>query len=214
MMIRVVLADDHALVRQGVRALIESDGALSVVGEAEDGDAALETIETCHPDVVVMDLAMPTMDGVAATRKLLARWPELRIVMLSAACSAETTSQALHAGAVAYVPKTAAFQELSAAIHAVANNRVYLSPTVAGHVVDDYCRGNGKSASPIDVLSAREREVLHLIASGRSTKEIARDLHISVKTAESHRRNLMAKLDIDNVAELTKLAIREQLTTL
>ncbi len=213
-MIRIVPADDHALVRQGVRALLESDNGLSVVAEVDDGQAAFAAIEECLPDVVVMDVVMPTLDGFEATKQLLARWPEMRVVMLSAACTAESTAQALHAGAAAYVPKTAAFSELSTAIHAVAKNRVYLSPSVAGHLVDDYRRGNGQPTSPLEVLSAREREVLQLISNGRSTKEVARDLHISVKTAESHRRNLMAKLDINNVAELTKLAIREQLTTL
>jgi DNA-binding NarL/FixJ family response regulator len=227
---KVLLADDHRIVREGLRSLLEDQGDIQVVGEADNGRAALEMAAEHEPDVVVMDVAMPQLNGIEATRRLMNDQPDTKVVALSMHSDRRYVSEALKAGATAYLLKDGAFDELVTAIRAVVANKVYLSPRVAGVVVDDYVRrlpgdkadGNGAGAdapsggpsNAFQKLTAREREVLQLMAEGYATKEIATRLHVSVKTVETHRRQLMEKLQLYSVAEVTKYAIREGLTSL
>jgi len=228
---KVLLADDHRIVREGLRSLLEAQDDMQVVGEADNGRLALEMAAEHEPDVVVMDVAMPQLNGIEATRRLMNDQPDTKVVALSMHSDRRYVSEALKAGAAAYLLKDGAFDELVSAIRAVVANKVYLSPRVAGVVVDDYVRrlpgdrsdghGNGGASeaggdfsNAFQKLTAREREVLQLMAEGFATKEIATRLHVSVKTVETHRRQLMEKLQLYSVAEVTKYAIREGLTSL
>ena len=228
---RVLLADDHRIVREGLKSLLEAQDDMQVVAEAGDGRQALELAAQHVPDVIVMDVAMPQLNGIEATRKIVSDQPDTKVVALSMHADRRYVAEALKAGASAYLIKDGAFDELVSAIRAVVANKVYLSPRVAGVVVDDYVRrlpgdarggqsedGNGggrsKVPSAFQRLTAREREVLQLMAEGYATKEIASRLHVSVKTVETHRRQLMEKLQLYSVAEVTKYAIREGLTSL
>ena len=237
---KVLLADDHRIVREGLKSLLESQPDLQVVAEASDGRQAVAMARDLSPDVVVMDVAMPQLNGIEATRQLSNDGGGMKIVALSMHSDRRFVSEALKAGASGYVLKDGAFDELITAIRAVTSDRVYLSPRVAGVVVEDYVRrlparggnGNGHAngagtashpgqeehgaarRSAFDALTPREREVLQLMAEGYATKEVAHRLHVSVKTVETHRRQIMEKLDMHSVAELTKYAIREGLTTL
>ena len=211
--IRVLLADDHQIVRQGLREMLEKESDLVVVGEAAEGREALRAAHELHPNVVVMDIGMPGLNGIEAARQLANTQPEIKVIGLSIHTERQFATEMLRAGAKAYLPKEDAFEELVRAIRAVIGGRVYLSPRVAGGVVDD-CLGvdSGGRANAFAQLSPREREVLQLMAEGRATKEIAGDLSLSVKTVETHRRQIMEKLNLFSVAELTKYAIREGLT--
>ena len=241
---KVLLADDHRIVREGLKSLLEAQADMQVVAEAGDGRQALELAAEHEPDVVVMDVAMPQLNGIEATRRLMNDQPDTRVVALSMHSDRRYVAEALKAGASGYLLKDGAFEELVSAIRAVVANKVYLSPRVAGVVVDDYVRrlpsdgrndgrsdgrsdgnGNGDAAdrgngeggpvpSAFQKLTPREREVLQLMAEGFATKEIAARLHVSVKTVETHRRQLMEKLQLYSVAEVTKYAIREGLTSL
>ena len=227
---KVLLADDHRIVREGLRSLLEGQPDMQVVAEAADGRQAVQMAREMGPDVVVMDVAMPQLNGIEATRQIAADEPGMKVVALSMHSDRRFVSEALKAGASGYVLKDGAFDELIGAIRAVVSDRVYLSPRVAGVVVEDYvrrlpARGNGGHSShaaaeetarrgAFDALTPREREVLQLMAEGYATKEVAHRLHVSVKTVETHRRQIMEKLDLHSVAELTKYAIREGLTTL
>lgn len=211
----VFLVDDHGMMRSGLRALIQTDPGLQVVGEADQGRLAVRMIGTSSPQVVVMDLRMPDMNGVEATRQIVAANPDARVIGLSANNDRQSVVEMLRAGAKGYVIKESAFEELASAIRLVMKNKIYLSPSITNLVVEDWMNGGEEeTASAFGVLSAREREVLQLIAEGKATKEVASLLNVSLKTAESHRRNLMEKLHVDSVAELTKYAIREGITSL
>lgn len=215
MSIRILLADDHQIFREGLRSLLGAQPDMTVVGEADNGRDAVQSVEELSPDVVVMDLRMPDLNGVEATRQIVGRCPGAKVVALSAEADPRLTAETLRAGAAGFVVKEGAFEELATAIRTVMRDKVHLSPAVAGSVVEGYVRGDGGLApSAFDSLSGREREVLQLMAEGKATKQIAAALHVSVKTIETHRRNIMEKLRIDNVAELTKYAVREGLTTL
>jgi DNA-binding NarL/FixJ family response regulator len=230
---KVLLADDHRIVREGLKSLLQSQPDMDVIAEASDGRQAVEMARDLDPDVVVMDVAMPQLNGIEATRQLTNEQRDWKIVALSMHSDRRYVSEALKAGASGYVLKDGAFDELISAIRAVISDRVYLSPRVAGVVVEDYVRrlptrgGSGAGGShpgteehpqgrrsAFDALTPREREVLQLMAEGFATKEVAHRLHVSVKTVETHRRQIMEKLDLHSVAELTKYAIREGLTTL
>lgn len=204
MSIRVLLADDHALVRQALRALLDREG-IQVVGEASQGQEAVALASTTHPDVAVLDISMPTMNGLDAVRELHQVSPRTKSILLTRHDEDQYVMAALQAGIRGYVLKTQAAVDLVQAIRRVHNGEVYLSPGVSGALVEAFL---SKSGLPAEPLSPRERQVLQLVGEGRSTKEIADVLCISVKTVESHRARLMQKLDIHDVARLVRYAIR------
>ena len=215
MVIRVLLADDHRIVREGLRALIGRHPGMEVVAETADGRATVQAAKELAPDVVVMDLAMPGLNGIEATRQIVQSVSGARIIALSMHSERNFVMEALRAGASGYVPKEATFEELVRAIEAVAEGQTYLSPKIARLVVEDSLSSlPGAASSAFAVLTPREREVLQLLAEGSTTKGIAARLHVSGKTIETHRRQIMHKLDIHSVAELTKYAVREGLTQL
>ncbi len=200
--------------RDGLRALLEHQPGMEIVGEASTGYEVLELAQTLLPDVVVMDVSMPELNGAEATRRLLAKSSSVKVVALSVHTDRQYVMAMFDAGAVAYLPKNAAFDELALAIGAVMQGQRYLSPAVTAVVIDGYLRGAGAAPTPLSTLSAREREVLQLLAEGHSSKDIAAKLNVAVATVETHRRQIATKLDIHSVAELTKYAIREGLTSL
>jgi DNA-binding NarL/FixJ family response regulator len=202
-----LLADDHLVVREGLRSLLEASG-FKVVGEARDGREALKLARTLEPEVTVMDIGMPGLNGVDACRELLREVPEMRIILLTVHGEDAYVIEALRSGARGYVLKTQAGSDLVRAIGEVTQGRIYLSPSVSSAVVQAFLAG---STSPADPLTLREREVLQLVAEGRSTKEVAGILGVSVKTAETHRTRLMTKLDIHHTAGLVHYAIRRGL---
>jgi two-component system, NarL family, response regulator NreC len=214
-MTTILLADDHRVVREGLRTLLAQEPDLLVVGEAADGREVLELARTLRPNVVIMDIAMPEVNGIEATRMIIAECPATRVVALSMYADRRFVTQILRAGALGYVLKEAAFEELARAIRTVAGGKPYLSPSVAGFVVEEFVQQVSSTASKsIELLTARETEVLKLLAEGKRAKEIALELKIGVKTAEAHRQNLMNKLEMHSIAELTRFAIREGLTTI
>jgi DNA-binding NarL/FixJ family response regulator len=213
--LNVLIADDHRMLRQGLRSLLEKEPDLRVVAESDNGREAIAAAEKGQIDLAIMDISMPGLNGIEASRKLLAINPAMRVIGLSMHTDRRFVSEMLNAGAVGFVSKDAAFEELVQAIRTVLSGKVYLSPAVAGVVVDAYLRRSESADRTVfSALTAREREVLQLMAEGRNTKQIAMDLHVSIKTVETHRRQVMEKLDLYSVAELTKYAIREGLTTL
>ncbi len=218
--IRVVLADDHALVRAGIRALLEDIEGVSVVAEASDGRAALQAVADHRPDVVLMDIAMAGLNGLEAAARFAREYPAVRVVMLSMHANEEYVLRALQAGAIGYLLKDADTAELELAVRAAARGEAYLSPAVSRHLIADYVRRVGQTPQPaespsysLSLLTPRQREVLQLIAEGRTTREIARLLNISVKTVETHRAQLMERLDIHDVAGLVRYAIRAGVTS-
>lgn len=211
--VRVLLADDHTLVRAGLTKLLESMPDISVVGEAGDGLALLKLAEQLQPQLVLMDIAMPGLNGIEATARLARSCPNIRVLILSMHQSEEYVRQALRQGASAYLLKDAAPMELEHAIAAVLRGEIYLSPAVSSGVVSDYVqrlRSDEPAPSP---LTPRQREVLQLIAEGQSTKEIARRLELSVKTVDTHRSQLMKQLDIHEVTGLVRYAMRAGLVS-
>jgi DNA-binding NarL/FixJ family response regulator len=206
-MIRVVLADDHALVRAGMRSLLGSMADVQVVGEASSGEEALVLAERERPDVVLMDIAMKGMTGLEAAARMQQRHAGVRVVILSMHSGEEYVLQALRAGAVGYLLKDAATSELELALRSVMRGESWFSPAVSRQVVEGYVQRVGGEATA-DVLTARQREVLRLVAGGKSTKEIAYDLNLSVKTVETHRAQIMERLGIRDVAGLVRYALR------
>ena len=212
---RILLADDHCILRQGLRTLLSAGQDFEVIAEAQDGRTAVELAERLMPNVVIMDIGMPGLNGIEATRQIVERVPSARVIALSAHADRRLIAEVLKAGASGYLLKESAFEELADAIRTAAAKKVYLSPQIASELVDDYVRmSKDPGPSVFDSLSPREREVLQLIAEGQSTKEVARVLKVSVKTVETHRRQLMNKLKLYSVAELTRYAIREGLVSL
>ena len=214
MEIRLLLADDHQLMREGLRAMIEKEEGMTVVAEASSGKTTVDLARKALPHVVVMDVAMPDLNGIEATRKIIKRNPNQRIVALSAHANQHFVREMFAAGASGYVLKQSAYDELVRAIRDVMDGKKYLSSGVARGVVDAYVGLSQSLSQPpaFAILTDREREVLQMIAEGRSTKEIGGELGTSVKTIETHRRNIMQKLDLHSVAGLTKYAIREGIT--
>jgi DNA-binding NarL/FixJ family response regulator len=210
--IRILLADDHELMRAGIRTLLEKVSGVEVVAEAGDGRKALRLIEEHRPDVVVMDIMMPELNGLETTARAVGRFPCVRVLILSMNASQEFVLQSLQAGAAGYLLKNSSPAELEEAIRAVARGEIYLSPAIAKHVVEACLQKNGPTSS-LAQLPPRQREVLQLIAEGNSTKAIAKKLGISVKTAETYRAELMRTLDIHDIAGLTRYAIRVGLIT-
>jgi DNA-binding NarL/FixJ family response regulator len=214
--LNVFIVDDHNLVRSGIRALIEAAPNLNVVGEASDGREAVEQIQALQPELVLMDVAMSGLNGIDAARQVHAALPQTRIIMLSMHEDRQYVFEALKAGATGYVLKSAAFQDLIAAIETVMSNRNYISPALSDTVMNDYIRRaqGEEKATELGRLSGREREVLQLIAEGKSSAEVGELLHISVRTVDTHRHNIMTKLEIHSIAGLTKFAIRHGLCVL
>lgn len=213
-MIRILLADDHQILRHGLRVLLEKESGIEVVGEAEDGRRAVDLARTLKPDIIIMDLQMPILNGIEATRQILARTPHCKVIFLSMSSDPIVVRQAIQAGARAFVLKDCAFDELIKAIGSVKQGEQYLSQKIVGVVLTDYMKQlHGSNDLAPSVLTSREVEVLQLLAEGKTSKEIAAVLGVSVKTVDTHRQNLMAKLDLHSIAELTKFAIKEGITS-
>jgi two-component system, NarL family, response regulator NreC len=212
---KILLADDHKIIRDGLRALIEKEPNMEVVAEACDGRTTVKKAKELTPHIIVIDISMPDLNGIEATRQIISNTPNSKIIALSMHSDRRFVMNMLEAGAAGYLLKDSAFEELSMAIKTVLSGKTYLSPAIAGVVVDDAMRHSTQKGSQTRVeLTAREREVLQLLAEGHTTKRIASQLNVSVKTVETHRRQIMEKLDIHSVAELTKYAVREGLTSL
>jgi two-component system response regulator NreC len=215
MITKILIADDHQIVRQGLRILLEKEADMEVVAEAEDGRTTVRLVRDLRPGVIIMDVAMPDLNGIEATRQILAEAPGIKVIALSMYADHRFVVNMLKAGASGYLLKDCAFEELTRAIRVVLANKTYLSPGVTDILVKDYKMGiSANEASAFALLTPREREVLQLMSEGNSTAKIADQLHVSVKTVESHRQQLMQKLNLRSVAELTKYAIREGLTSL
>lgn len=214
MTIKIIIADDHAVVRDGLKMMLESKGDLEVVAEAEDGLQAIQKAMEFKPDVILMDISMKNMNGIEATRRIKEDYPEIKIVILSIQSSSEDIYRALQAGATGYLLKESAGIEVIEAVRAVFNGRRYLSRKVDDILIDSYIfeREQSNSKGPLDLLSSREREVLQLVAEGKSSNEIAKMLFLSVKTVETYRSRLMQKLGIKDLTELIKFAIKHRLT--
>jgi len=214
--VRMIIADDHLLMREGLRSLLENEERFSIVGEADNGQEAVELARKLMPHLVVMDVSMPDLNGIEATRRILEENPNIKVVALSGHSNMVFVREILDAGASAYVLKSRAYEDLIRAVDEVMAGRKYLTPDIAAGVVSEYVElssSSGKDPAFV-MLTPREREVLQQLAEGRSTKEMADALSVSVKTVETHRRNIMEKLNLHTVAALTKYAVREGLTTL
>ena len=213
--IGVLLVDDHAIIREGLRSLLEKQPDMEVLADTDEGRKAVELVRELTPDVVIMDVTMAGLNGIEATRLIAAEFPDVKVIALSIHSQRRFIADMLSAGAAGYILKECLFDELVQAIQAVAAGGRYLSPRIADVVVEDYVKRLSTTAdSPLAALTGREREVLQLVAEGKSTKEIALELHVSTKTIEANRRQIMEKLDVHSVAELTQCAVREGLTTL
>jgi DNA-binding NarL/FixJ family response regulator len=206
--VRIVLVDDHRLVRAGIRALLHQMTGMEVVGEANDGREALDVVERAQPDVVLMDISMKGLNGIDATAQLRRRNVEVKIIMLSMHAAEEQVARSLHAGANGYVVKDSAIEELESAIETVLRVETFLSPVLSRNVVERLLRTAPGTPTPLSLLTPRQKEILQLIAEGRSTKEIAHLLGLSIKTVETHRAQLMQRVGIRDVPGLVRYALR------
>lgn len=206
--IRVLLADDHALVRSGIRLVLESFADVQVVAETSDGRSALELVEKLRPDVVLLDISMPELNGMETAARIRERHPGTHVAILSMHAGEEYVAQALRAGATGYVLKDATPGELEFALRSIAGGETYLSPRISGLVVEKYLRAGGRETSPLESLTPRQREILQLLAEGAGTKQIAARLDLSIKTVETHRALLMERLGIHDLAGLVRFAMR------
>ena len=207
--IKVLVADDHTILRQGIKALLDNQAGIEVIGEAKDGREALTLIERLLPDVILMDIGMPGLNGLEATRRIKKKFPGIKVLVLTMYTNEEYVFQILNAGANGYLVKETAFQDLISAIRAVYRDEAFMSPSIAKKVINRYTQGVRKTNdTACDILTTREREILQLIAEGSSSKKIAEALFISPKTVETHRTHIMDKLNIHNRTDLIKYAIR------
>lgn len=212
--IRILVADNHRVVREAICSLLRNESGMDVVGEADDGRIAIQLARELHPDVVIIETSLPNLNGIEATRQIAHELPNVKVIALSAHSDRRSVCEMLRAGASGYLPKHCAFEELVSAIQDVVLNRTYLSSHISGLVVDEYLnRAGPHGKSAYAVLTEREREVLQLIAEGKSTKVIAKELFVSPKTVEWHRSQVMKKLCVESIAELVKYAISEGLTS-
>ncbi|MEW6327251.1 MAG: response regulator transcription factor [Thermodesulfobacteriota bacterium] len=210
--ISILLVDDHTIVREGIRALLEKRPDMKVLGEADNGRTAVRLARELRPDVILMDVAMPGLNGIEATRQIMNEAPDVKVLALSIHSDRRLVLGMLKAGASGYLLKDCTFAELIRAVKCVKDNQTYLSPTIAHIVVKDYLHKMSEAEFSIfSALTNREREVAQLMAEGKTTKQIASALHVSTKTVETHRQQIMKKLKIHSIAELVKLAIREGL---
>ena len=215
MSVKVLIADDHKIIRERLLNLLEKQKDLDIVGEAEDGFIALKKARELKPNIIIMDIGMPNLNGIDATRQIRSESPQTKVIALSMHADKRFVAEMLKAGASGYILKDSAFKELVQAIRASLVNKIYLSPSIADVVIKDYIVHIPRdSFSAFSILTAKEREVLQLIAEGKSTKEIASRLFMSIKTVETHRQHIKEKLNLNSIAELTKYAIREGLTSL
>ncbi|MDD2318814.1 MAG: response regulator transcription factor [Geobacteraceae bacterium] len=211
----VMIVDDHQIVRDGLKAILHNEEGIGVVAEADNGRTALRLIHELHPEIVIMDISMPDMNGIDATRRITAEHPDIKVLILSMHHEKRLVIEVLNAGAKGYLLKECASDELLRAIRTLLQGETYLSPKISSIVVKDLVKQQkGETPSEIFSLSSREREVLQLLAEGKSMKEIAFTLDVSIKTVEAFRKRLMDKLKVSSIAELTKIAIREGLTSL
>jgi len=210
---KIVLAEDHQLIREGLRTLLEKELGMEVIGEAGDGEAAVQLARELLPDIIIMDVTMPGLDGIGATRQIISELPSVKVIALSMYSNKLFVMDMFEAGASGYLLKECASVELEHAISAALANEIYLSPKISGLVLDSQMKRPLATRNPTAVLTKRECKVLQLLASGKSTKEIALMLNKSVQSVDAYRRQIMDKLDIHSVAGLTKYAIREGLTT-
>lgn len=210
--IKIILADDHKIVRDGLRTLIQRETDMDVIAEAEDGKIVVNLVQQLLPDLVIMDIVMPSMNGIDATRDILKKHPTIKVIALSMHSDKRFVIGMLEAGASGYLLKDCAFEELATAVRAVMSNQMYLSPRIADVIINRHseCSLNS-SLSP--VLTAREVQILRLLADGVPSKDIASSLHISVKTVQAHRQNIMRKLNVNSGIDLVKYAIREGFTS-
>lgn len=206
--IRVVIADDHGLVRAGIRALLQDLENVEVVAEACDGREAIDLLQKHRPDVVLMDIGMAGMNGLDATVRIAKEYPDTRVIMLSMHSNEEYVLQSIRAGASGYLLKDSRKQELEFAVRSVAQGKMYLSPEISRHVIERYAARTDEAATPLELLTPRQREILQLVAEGRTNKDIARLLKISIKTVDTHRTQLMERLNIHDVAGLVRYAIK------
>jgi len=212
---KILLADDHKLMREGLRMLLEKLGRMTIVGEADNGVSAVRMARELKPDLVLMDIAMPDLNGIEATRRIMIESPGVNVIALSMHADKRFVRHMFAAGAAGYVLKGSAFEEVAAAIKKVAAGRIYISPKIADQVLAEYVKQLTKpSAGAESPLSGREREVLQMLAEGKSSRKIAERLHVSVTTVDTHRKHIMDKLGFRTIAELTKYAVREGLTSL
>lgn len=215
MSIRIVLCDDHQIIREGLHSLLDKQKDMIVVGEGTNGHDAIRLATESKPDVMVLDVAMPDLNGIGAARRLCEVRPELKILALSMHSDKHFVTGMLEAGASGYMLKDCAFSELANAIRTLIAGGLYISPRIAGNVLKEFSRrSNPTRKAPREELTEREKEILQLIAEGHSTKKISSVLHVSIKTVETHRQHIMQKIGEHNVAGLTKYAIREGLTSL
>ncbi len=210
---KIFIADDHHIVREGLKTLLERSPRLRIVGEASDGLSAVKQIKVTAPDVVILDIGMPGLNGIEVTRKIIEAHPQTRVVILSMHSSKQFLFEAFKAGARGYILKECLFEELIQAIQTVMQGKIYLGSTMTDTIIKDYISSAENNASAFTLLSPKEREVLQMLAEGCNTKAIAAQLNVSVKTIESRRLQLMEKLNLRSVAELTKYAIREGITS-
>ncbi|MFH1137847.1 MAG: response regulator transcription factor [Pseudomonadota bacterium] len=215
MKLKIVIADDHIIVREGIKNLIDREPDMEVVGEADNGRQAVDLTHQLNPDVVIMDVSMPVLNGVEATRIIKAELPRVKVLALTMHKQKQFVDEILKAGASGYFPKECAYEEMAGAIRAVAEGGTYLSPEVTGMVIQDYVSTlKNKEVNRLARLSPREKEVMQLLAEGQGVRDIAKRLGVRGKTVETHRRQLMEKLGVHSVAELTKIAIKEGLTSI
>jgi DNA-binding NarL/FixJ family response regulator len=210
---RVLLADDHVLIRAGIRALLEKIPDVEVVGEARTGREVLELVKSKLPDLVLLDIAMPDLGGLETLPRIVEDFPDTKVIILSAHANEEYVIRALRNGVSGYMLKDAGTSELELAIRSVREDKTYLSPSISRTVIDDYLQRVGGAISPLEQLTPRQREILQLVAEGKNTKEIAFGLDISVKTVESHRLQLMERLNIHDVPGLVRYAVRSGLVS-
>jgi DNA-binding NarL/FixJ family response regulator len=211
--IRILLADDHTLMRRGLRSLLADEPDMDVVAEAQTGREAVKLAARHRPEIVIMDIAMPDLNGIEAARKILQDRPGVKVMALSMHPEGRIVSEMLRAGASGYIVKNCALEELVQAVRAVHAGKTYLSPDIAGTVVEGFIHQGQTDATRGPALTPREREVLQMVAEGLSSKQIAHTLEVTTRTVEAHRRSIMTKLSLRSVAELTKYAIREGLTS-
>ena len=212
---RVLIVDDHKIMREGLRSLLEKQPDMEVVAEAENAQTALKLVEELKPDLVIIDVVMPALNGIEATRRILTKVPSVKVIALSMYSDKRFVMEMLRAGASGYLLKDCAFEELDGAIRAVTQGRTYITPRIVDIIVKDYFSQVEKpSSSALSSLTSRQYEVLQLLAEGRTTREIAQQMSLSVKTIESHRQQIISKLNIRSIAGLTKYAIREGLISM